>query len=250
MKKNKNTGLNDYEVLTFDCYGTLIDWETGIWDAFQPLIMSNGYIGLTRERALEAFAVFESRMEVETPDRIYPEILSSVHAAVAGEFGLRTTGKLDAAFGDSIAHWPAFPDTADALRYLKTQFRLVVVSNVSRAGFAASQRKLGVEFDAVYTAQDIGSYKPDPANFRYLLDRLGEDLGLGKKQVLHTAQSLFHDHLPAASLGLATAWIDRQRLSETGSWGATHKLDEVPVTDFLFHSMAEMAAAVAAGLRK
>ena len=144
-------------------------------------------------------------------------------------------------------NWPAFPDTADALRYLKTRYRLVILSNVSRDGFAASNRKLGVEFDAVYTAQDIGSYKPAPANFEYLLEHLRRDLGLDKQDILHTAQSLFHDHVPAKSFGLATAWIDRQRLSETGNWGATAKLDELPTTDFLFHSMGEMAAAVAAG---
>ena len=142
--------------------------------------------------------------------------------------------------------WPAFPDTADALRYLKHYYRLVILSNVHREGFAASNRKLGVEFDAIYTAQDIGSYKPDPANFQYLLDQLEDGFGLQKRDILHTAQSLFHDHVPARSFGLATAWIDRQRLSESGHWGATASLDEIPQTDVVFHSMAEMTEAVAA----
>jgi 2-haloalkanoic acid dehalogenase type II len=128
----------------------------------------------------------------------------------------------------------------------------VILSNVNRDGFAASNRKLGVEFDAVYTAEDIGAYKPDPANFEFLLEHLRVDLGLQPADILHTAQSLFHDHLPAQKVGLATAWIDRQRLSKDGDWGATARLDKVPKTDFLFHSMAEMASAVAAeaGVRK
>ena len=176
----------------------------------------------------------------------YPEVLAQVHAAFARHFGLLTSVSLDSRFGDSLPGWPAFPDTADALRYLKTRYKLVILSNVNRDGFAASSRKLGVEFDAVYTAQDIGSYKPAPANFEYLLEHLRLDLGLNNQDILHTAQSLFHDHVPAKSFGLATAWIDRQRLSETGDWGATAKLDELPTTDFLFHSMGEMAAAVAA----
>ncbi len=239
--------LEDFKVLTFDCYGTLIDWEAGIWDAFQPLIMSNRRQDLTREKVLAAFAVFESRQESATPAMSYPNVLSQVHGAVADRFGLKTTTRLDADFGGSVPLWPAFSDTADALRILKKHYRLVILSNVNREGFAASNRKLGVEFDAVYTADMIGSYKPDPANFEYLLEQLRQDLGLDKQDILHTAQSLFHDHLPAQSMGLATTWIDRQRLSESGRWGATAKLDEVPSTDFLFHSLAEMAAAVDAG---
>lgn len=237
-----------FKVLTFDCYGTLIDWETGIWDALQPLIMINRCNSLAREQALEAFAVHESRVEAESQQTAYPVILRMVHARLAEQFGLRTTGELDSDFGDSIAHWPAFPDSADALRYLKTRFRLVILSNVSRAGFAASRRKLGVDFDAVYTAEDIGSYKPDPQNFRYMLKRLREAFGIEKAGILHTAQSLFHDHLPAKNMGLCTAWIDRQRLSQSGAWGATHQLQEIPQTDFLFHTLGEMADAVAAGL--
>jgi 2-haloacid dehalogenase len=237
--------LNDFKTLTFDCYGTLIDWEAGIWDAFQPLISGNGRSDILRKDALEAFADIENRLEVETPSMPYPEVLRRVHAAFARRFGLLTSTRLDSGFGDSLPHWPAFPDTADALRYLKTRFKLVILSNVSRDGFAASNRKLGVAFDAVYTAEDIGSYKPAPANFEYLLEHLHRDHGLEQKDILHTAQSLYHDHVPAQSFGLATAWIDRQRLSKSGEWGATARLDELPKTDYLFHSMGEMAAVIA-----
>ncbi len=101
-----------------------------------------------------------------------------------------------------------------------------------------------VDFDAVYTAEDIGSFKPSPANFRYMLDHIERDLGLGQEDILHTAQSLFHDHAPARHLGLANAWIDRQRLSEQGNWGATKPLANRPPVDYCFFSMREMATAV------
>jgi len=238
--------LTDYEVLTFDCYGTMIDWESGIWDALQPAIARNGRRDVTRQRALSAFAKHENRQELETPELHYPEILTRVHRAIAAEFDLETTEALDREFGASVAHWPAFRDSADALRELATRYKLVILSNVDRAGFAASNEKLGVHFDAVYTAQDIGAYKPSPRNFEYLLEHVREDLGIEKDGILHTAQSLFHDHAPAKSFGLANVWIDRQHLSEGGNWGATAKLEDRPETDFVFFSLAEMAKAARA----
>ena len=237
--------LTDYGVLTFDCYGTLIDWESGIWDALQPLIMRGGS-DVTREAGLLAFAKFEHHQERESPELRYPELLARVHRSIAEGFGIETSDALDAAFGASVPLWPAFPDTADALRALKRRYRLVILSNVHRDGFAASNRKLGVEFDAIYTAQDIGSYKPADANFEYLIGHLKSDFGLDRTDILHTAQSLHHDHAPAKRFGLANAWIDRQRLSEGGSWGATEKVESMPETDFVFFSMGEMAEAVRA----
>ncbi len=240
------THLSDYKVLTFDCYGTLIDWEAGIWDALQPLLMANRCSDITRGNALEAYAVLENQQETDTPEILYTDLLTRVHRVLAEKFDLQTTEQLDADFGRSLPHWPAFPDTADSLRYLKTRYKLVILSNVSREGFAASNRKLGVEFDAIYTAEDIGSYKPASANFDYLFERLSQDHGLAKSDILHTAQSLFHDHVPAKSFGLANAWIDRQRLSESGDWGATAQVDERPEIDFLFFSMQELTDAVKA----
>ncbi len=238
--------LTDNRVLAFDCYGTLIDWERGIWDALQPLIMRNSAACLMRDDALCAFAQCESRQERATPDLTYPELLARVHARVAERFGLKADRELDAAFGASVPHWSAFPDTADALRILKRHFKLVILSNVHRGGIAASNLKLGVEFDAIYTAEDIGSYKPADANFEYMLAHLKSDLSLEPSDVLHTAQSLYHDHVPAKKFGLATAWIDRQRLSEGGSWGATERVATMPKTDYVFFSLGEMAEAVAA----
>ncbi len=241
--------LSDFRILTFDCYGTLIDWETGIWDALQPLLMRSGAVEVTRDIALRAFAEVEGRNEAANPGLRYPELLERVHRDLAGTFAMETTPALDAAFGASVGQWPAFPDTADALRRLARRYRLVILSNVHRDGIAASQRKLGARFDAVWTAEDIGDYKPSLTNFRFLLERLQSDFGFGPEDVLHTAQSLHHDHVPAKRLGLRNAWIDRQRLSEGGSWGATAPLETLPETDFVFPTLAAMAEAVDADQR-
>ena len=234
--------LTDYKVLTFDCYGTLIDWESGIWDALQPLWTANR-CDVPRQEGLVAFAQAESAQQAATPDMLYPKILTHVHRALAKRFGLQTTMDMDRAFGNSVPHWPAFPDTADALRRLKKHFKLVILSNVNRDGFAASNRKLGVTFDAIYTAQDVGSYKPNPDNFAYMLRHLKADLGLGPEDVLQTAQSLFHDHVQAKAHGLDCAWIDRQNLAEGGGWGATAEVPERPEVEFRYLSMVEMADA-------
>ena len=238
--------LTDYRVLTFDCYGTLIDWESGIWDALQPLIMGGGDSAVTREAALLAFAKWEAHHEHASPGLRYPELLARVHRSMAESLCFETSDALDEAFGASVPLWPAFSDTADALRVLKRHYKLVILSNVHREGFAASNRKLGVAFDAVYTAEEVGSYKPADANFEYLLSHLKSDFDLDCSDVLHTAQSLRHDHAPANRFGLANTWIDRQRLSEGGSWGATEKVEATPTTDFIFFSMGEMAEAVEA----
>jgi len=234
--------LTDFTTLTFDCYGTLIDWESGIWDAMQPLIQVNHRNDITRSAGLEAFALIQSTLEKETPDLLYPQLLTRVHRSLASHFDLETSETMAENFGLSVPHWPAFPDSADALRILKKHFKLVILSNVNREGFAASNRKLGVEFDAIYTAQDVGSYKPDPANFTYLLEHLKSDLGVTPGQILHTAQSLFHDHVPASEFGLARAWIDRQDLANSDNWGATARVENRPEVDFLFSTMGEMAA--------
>ena len=235
--------LDEFNTLTFDCYGTLIDWESGIWDAYQPLLMANDRSDILRQTALGAHARFESAQQAQTPGMLYSELLTAVHVRFAAAMGLTTDGDLNRAFGESIVHWPAFPDTADALRRLKQRYKLVILSNVDREGFAASNRKLGVAFDAIYTAEDIGSYKPDSRNFDFMLSHLSGDHGIGKGQILHTAQSLFHDHVPATKSGLARAWIDRQGLSKGGNWGATAEVAERPEVDFLFDSMAAMADA-------
>ncbi len=235
--------LTQFKALTFDCYGTLIDWESGIWAALQPLLGEGGST-IGRGRALEDFARFESAQQAATPGLLYPALLANVHEQLADHWGLATTPAMDERFGASVPDWPAFADSAEALAALKRRFKLVILSNVDRAGFAASNRRLGVTFDAVYTAEDIGSYKPAPANFAYLLDHVKRDLGLDKADILHTAQSLFHDHAPARDCGLATCWIDRRKGQE--GWGATAPPPGEVKTDFHFASLAELAEAVRA----
>jgi 2-haloacid dehalogenase len=228
--------LSDFKVLSFDCYGTLIDWETGIWTALQPLAAKAG--GTAREAALTRFGQHEAAQEAETPSLKYRELLVRVHANLAAEWGVAADPAADNAFGASVGDWPAFPDSADALAYLKRHFKLVILSNIDRASFTGSNRRLGVSFDAICTAEDIGSYKPNPANFRYLLARLGE-LGHRPSDLLHVAQSLYHDHAPANAAGLKSAWIDR-RAAEPG-WGATP--EAAAHYDFRFTTLAALAAA-------
>ncbi len=236
--------ITEFKALTFDCYGTLIDWESGIWDGLQPLLLENGADHITRTAALEAFAEVESAEQKARPNTLYPEILRAVHEKLANRFDLKTSETLDEDFGASVPHWPAFPDTAGALRLLNKKFKLVILSNVNRDGFRASNRKLGVAFDAIYTAEDIGSYKPNPANFTYMLEHLAADHGIQSGEILHTAQSLFHDHVEAKRAGLACAWIDRQGLGDGGHWGATAKVEERPAVDFRFPTMMALAEAI------
>ncbi len=231
--------LTDFRVLTFDCYGTLIDWESGMYAAMQPMLTAGG-ITLDRDTVLERFAECESAQEVATPRMLYSDMLAEVHRQLSEDWDVTVTETMHQRFGTSVRDWPAFPDSAAALQYLKQHYKLVILSNVDRQSFRGSNQRLGVAFDAIYTAQDIGSYKPDPANFRYMLDHLAA-LGHAKDEILHTAQSLYHDHVPAKQFGLATAWINR-RHGKPG-WGATRPAPADAAYDFRFTSMAEMAAA-------
>lgn len=232
--------LTDFRVLTFDCYGTLIDWETGIFAAMQPML-SLSQSTFAKEEVLEAFALAEWKQEVATPGRRYPDVLAAVLETLAKQWALDPTEEMGARFGASVPDWPAFADSAAALAYLKQHYKLVILSNVDRSSFRASSARLGVEFDAVYTAEDIGSYKPDPRNFEYLLNHIKSDLGFEKGDILHTAQSLFHDHKPAKRAGLATAWIDRRHDQE--GWGATVDPGQQPKFDLRFVSLADLVEA-------
>lgn len=238
--------LAGFKALSFDCYGTLIDWETGIWEASRPLFETDSARAPGRAELLAAFSEIEPAVEEKHGDALYREILTRTHRELADRFRVDSTPELDTLFGDSVGSWPAFDDSPDALAYLKQHFRLVILSNIDRTSFSASNARLGVEFDAIYTAEDIGTYKPDLRNFDYLVEHLEDDLGIEKHQVLHVAQSLFHDHAPAKQLGFTTAWIDRQRLSEGGDWGATTRVENPPQPDYVFFSMAEFADAMAA----
>jgi 2-haloalkanoic acid dehalogenase type II len=231
--------ISDFRVLTFDCYGTLIDWESGIYTGLLPLLEKGG-ITLGRDAVLETFARYESAQEAATPAMLYSDVLTSVHRQLAEHWGIAASDQEHRRFGASVPEWPAFADSVESLSYLKGHYKLVILSNVDRVSFSGSNRRLEVAFDAIYTAQDVGSYKPAPANFEYMLHHLAE-LGYGKGDILHTAQSLFHDHAPAKRFGLTSAWIDR-RHDQVG-WGATMQPPEGAAYDFRFPSLAAMVAA-------
>ena len=232
---------DDFKFLSFDCYGTLIDWESGIWNAFQPVILFNNRNDLTREKVLRNFALLESEQQKQTPSMLYSEILFNVHKKFTEENELKSTDELDKNFGSSVPFWPAFADSADALRILKSKFKLVILSNVNVAGFTSSNRWLGVEFDEIYTAEHVGSYKPNPSNFEYMFDNLKKAHDAEKKDILHVAQSLFHDHVPAKDFGMNTVWIDRQNLSKGGNWGATKVVENQPKPDVIFEDLISFA---------
>ncbi len=234
----------DFKVLTFDCYGTLIDWEAGLAAALQTWARGQG---LTVEDAalLEAFSQSEPRQEEGVGNmrgvfRPYPEVLRAVLGDIAREFDCPAPSKEEAAaFAGSVGDWPAFPDTAAALEKLQRWHKLVVVSNVDRASFARTQAKLGIAFDAVVTAEDVGAYKPGHHMFQRAFEVV-EEWGFRKEEILHVAQSLYHDHVPAKALGLKTVWVDR-RASNPGA-GAT-QAPAVPVTpDCVVPSLAALTA--------
>ena len=228
--------LDGIKTLSFDCYGTLIDWETGLLKVLGPWLKKNNK-NPPDEQVLEIFGELEFEVEEASPDALYPEILEKVHQALGEHFNIPSTPAEQKAFGASVKDWPAFSDSAEALQYLQQYFKLVILSNVDGASFAHSAKKLGVTFDAIYTAQDIGSYKPDHENFHYLLRHLKEDFDTRPDQLLHVAQSLFHDHEPAKKMNLHTCWIDR-RASKKGA-GATVILYGPIDYDFRFESMAD-----------
>lgn len=196
--------FDQVRVLTFDCYGTLIDWERGILTALHPLLAARG-VNVSDEALLETYASLEAEIESESY-RSYRQVLREV---VAG-FGLRhnfvaTASEMDA-LPNSLADWEPFPDTVAALQSLATQYKLAIISNVDDDLFAQTAAKLGVSFADVITAQQVGSYKPSRQNFITALDRIREP----KEHVLHVAQSLYHDVVPAKELGLATVWVNRR----------------------------------------
>ncbi|HHN66774.1 MAG TPA: haloacid dehalogenase [Thermopetrobacter sp.] len=242
MRRDMDTG--HIKVLSFDCYGTLIDWERGIIDAFAPLRRHNPGLELSGAAALSLFAAHEHAVQAADPALSYEQVLIAVHRRIAAELGAATYPGLDQAFAGSIRNWPPFADTTAALKRLKRRYRLLILSNVDNAGIAASIARLGVDFDAVLTAEDIGAYKPDRRNFEVLLQEVQERFGVGRDGLLHVAQSLFHDIAPASALRIATAWIDRQHQRHGGHWGATPKPDPLPEPDMVFDDLAGLAGKI------
>ncbi len=232
--------LRAIEALTFDCYGTLIDWESGLLPILERWAKRHGLAPLADE-LLQAFAEAETRLESEHASMLYPDILRQVLAAMSDRFGVARDEAAEEELAQSVGDWPAFPDSAEALRTLKKHYQLAVLSNVDRTSFARSNQRLGVKFDLVVTAQDVGSYKPNPENFRALLAGLS-DREITKDRLLHVAQSLYHDHIPAKKFALSTVWINR-RLGKPGH-GATLAPNAPITADAEYPSMQAFAAAV------
>ena len=231
--------LTDFEALSFDCYGTLIDWEAGLLAVLGPWAHTHG-LELADEELLTAYAQVETAAEAEHPADAYPEILARGMRLLGGNLGAEVTDDDADRLARSVPDWPAFPDSHDALVALGRRYKLIILSNVDRASFAGSNTRLGVEFTSIITAQDVGSYKPSPRNFEALASEAAR-LGIRQGGLLHVAQSLFHDHVPAQRAGLATAWIHRRH--DRDGWGATPQ-PPAPVTpDWEFPSMAAFAAA-------
>jgi 2-haloacid dehalogenase len=197
--------FGSFEIVSFDCYGTLIDWETGILSALAPVLARHGR-RVPDDALLEAFADLEAAAE-SAPYRAYAVVLREVVEGLGRRFGFTPDDAERGLLAASLPEWPAFTDTRDALRALKTKYRLAVISNVDDDLFAGTSRSLGIEFDWIVTAGQVGAYKPSTENFRRALGRFG----VPPKRILHVAQSLFHDIAPAKSLGLATVWVNRRR---------------------------------------
>jgi len=209
-----------FDALTFDCYGTMIDWESGILAALRPVLEAHD---VTRgdEQVLERFAHHEAALEAG-PYLRYREVLAGALRGIGTDLGFEPTPDELQAFGVSVKDWPAFPDSAAALTQLKTRFKLGVITNCDDDLFAASNEKLQVEFDYVITAQQAEGYKPRLENFEFAFARID----VPRERILHVAQSLFHDHVPAKALGMTTVWIDRRAGKEGG--GATPPAAAVP----------------------
>lgn len=205
--------LESFDSITFDCYGTLIDWESGILQALRPLAAQYG-IEVDDNTLLETYAQLETR--IESGDYIpYKEVLREVMTGFASEFGWNLSDSERTALVDSIKSWAPFPDTAASLQALKRHFKLNIISNIDDDLFNLSAPKLGIEFDHVITAEQVRSYKPNKSNFLMALEILGQPSG----RILHVAQSFFHDIIPAKDLGMATVWVNRRK--DKQGFGAT-----------------------------
>lgn len=212
--------MNDFArftTLSFDCYGTLIDWESGIAAALRPWAIRRGLV-LSDAELVTAHARHENLVQQANPTMPYPLVLAEVLRLVGAVFDVPVSDSDAQEYGNSVKDWPGFADSADALERLKNHYRLVILSNIDRTSFSHSNKLLGVEFDLIITAEDVGSYKPNLNGFKTMFKRLGE-IGSDRTDLLHVAESLYHDHEPAQRLGLPSVWIHR-RHDKPGS-GAT-----------------------------
>jgi len=222
-----------FEILTFDCYGTLIDWESGILSALHRILSAHAK-KVDDAALLKLYGDFEQRLE-EPPFRSYRIVLESVVRRFGAELGFTPTDAEARSLANSLSSWKPWPDTVAALHQLKTRFRLAILSNVDDDLFAATRPKLEVEFDEVITAQQAQAYKPSLKLFELALSRIN----VPAHRVLHVGQSIYHDVIPAQALGLATVWVNRP--SARQGVGAVKAAEAKP--DLTVTSLAELAAA-------
>lgn len=212
--------LKNIDVLSFDCYGTLIDWETGLMHALRPFVEAHG-ITVDEGRLLELYGKLEAAEE-QGEYKNYKSVLRAVTQEIGKTLGFSVSETEAGLLVHSLGNWPPFPDTIEALQILKKKYKLAIISNTDDDLFRRTQERLGVSFDWIITAEQVGSYKPSPRNFVHALERIGA----GPERILHVAQSLYHDIPAARSMGIRTVWIDR-RYKKTGS-GATLPADATP----------------------
>ncbi len=229
--------FDQYSVLTFDCYGTLINWESGIWAALSPVLAAHGR-SLAQEEALELYGRFEAEVEGGEYHE-YRAVLGLVLELLGRQLGFAPTAAERETFSASVKDWPPFPDSPLALQALHTKYKLAIISNIDDDLFAFSEHKLQVKFDWVITARQARSYKPSLNNFRLAFERIG----LPKDKILHVAQSLYHDIVPAKSLGLANVWVNRRHgLPGYGATPPAQAQPDVEVPDL--QSLAEIVGLI------
>ena len=206
--------FTDVTVLSFDCYGTLIDWESGILSALRPLF-SRWEIDQPDRELLELYGRFERQAQEQTPFVNYKTVLRDVAASFCRHFNIDPKSEPEAehVLAGSLGDWPAFPDTVEALKSLKSRYKLAIISNVDDDMLRLSQDRLGVPFDWVITSEQIGSYKPSEENFHHALRTM--DVEPARHVHVHVAQSLYHDIAPASALGWKTVWVNRRGAAST-----------------------------------
>jgi 2-haloalkanoic acid dehalogenase type II len=232
--------LTDFKMLSFDTYGTLIDWESGIYNALGPLL-DKVPIKLERDEVLELFAEYELAQQRANPTQVYSSLLSEVARAYAQKWQIKISDAEAEEFGRSVKHWPAFEDAPESLKYLRQHYFMATLTNCDRISYMGSNARLEIEWDAIYTAQDVGCYKPSARNFDYLFERARVDLGILPHEILHVAQSLNHDMVPATRAGMTKVWINRRQAQ--GGYGATAPPEGDFTIEREFASMADFAAA-------
>jgi len=232
--------LRDFSTLTFDVVGTLIDYEAGILDWFRPTLRERG-VSKADEEVLTTFATVEDKYQRETPEKTFTEMLPLIYSGMTSEWGMESRKEDAEGFGDSIRSWPPFPDTVEALKELGARYRLVAVTNADSWALGHMSATMGDPFAEAITCDEVGVNKPSPRVFEYVLEKLAP-AGVEKKDILHVAQSQYHDIAPASALGFATMWIERRH--GKGDYGATPVPERVATPTFHSTSLADFVRQV------